>query len=108
MEESRNPISRARALSFCTQIVAVADLQGLFGFGPPDPPPRSMEFHSSEVSTAVCVTHIPGDFLGWKKASTIPPREADSLGQSFPVCMCVLLDHQEVQFPFPSNLDWDL
>lgn len=58
MEGPRNPISQARAFSFCTQNVAVADLQDLFRT------PRSRGLYSSEVSRMVCAAHIPGDFLG--------------------------------------------
>lgn len=60
MEGPRNPISQARAFSFGTQNVAVADLQDLFSYGPP----RSRGLYSSEVSRMVCAAHIPGDFLG--------------------------------------------
>lgn len=102
----RNPISQARVLSFCTQIV-VADLEDLFSFGPPTS--TSMSYISSEVSTAVCAAHIPGDVLGWKMFLISPPVKRIVSMNPFLACMCVLLwTPGGILFSLPLNLDWTL
>lgn len=95
MEGSRNPISQARALSFCTQIVAVADLQSFFGFGhtpPATASPASQIYGVSYIVQKFPQLYVSHTFLGTSCAERKPllfPLERPTVSTSLSLSVCV-------------------